>query len=89
MSTMPPNPITLAASRAQTEAHRGEYGPDSADVALLARSAMTLSPAAAVRIGLLLVRAGLEKDPSVLAQEQVAGDLTAIGEIIFSIGAAA
>jgi hypothetical protein len=89
MSTMPPNPITLAASRAQTEAHRGEYGPDSADVALLARSAMTLSPAAAVRIGLLLVRAGLEKDPSVLAQEIVAGDMLAIGKMILGIGAAA
>lgn len=91
MSRPPPNPIapnlvTVAASRVQLEAHRGGFGHDSADVAVLARSAMVLSPAAAVRVGALLMRAGLEQDPRSLDQELVAGDVIAIARLILGFG---
>lgn len=77
-----PNPIAIAAARVQTDAQRGSYGIDGADVALLARSMMALSPEAAVRIGLLMVRAGLERNPGSLDQEIVAQDVMAIGRLI-------
>lgn len=85
MVTKFPNQVALAAARAQSEAKTGGYGPDSGDVALLARSAMVLSPAAAARVGAWLLRAALERDASVLDQASVAEDVVAVGRIVLGI----
>jgi hypothetical protein len=89
LSNTPRNPVATAAARAQTEARAGGYGPDSTDVQALARAAMALSPASAARVGAMLLRAAIERDPSVLAVESVASDVVAAGRVILSVDRAA
>jgi hypothetical protein len=83
---MASNVVARAASRAQTQARRGEYGPDSGDVAQVARNAMALSPAAAARVGATLLRAALEADPAVLSSDDVGDDVLAIGQLVLGLG---
>jgi hypothetical protein len=82
------NPIALVAARVQSDAKAGRYGPDSADVAMVARDAMPLTPLAAARVGAALLRAALEGDATLIADDALGQDLVAIGRCVLDIGQA-